>query len=179
MMVTISPNHGREPGRETMTDTDLFEQARSGGSYPKVEDLEGKLVLVRPSKTEEVDGKFGKQDRVTADVTVFEDDGSAETYSDMYLSQRGMVPSLKRALNGQAKPFILGRVAMVPVKDTKGLDGKPITDTETLKTALSEWARKGGRGEKPRFAWVFGPFEEGDADKARAFLASKDPFSVG
>jgi hypothetical protein len=42
----------------------------------------------------------------------------------MYLSQRGMVPSLKRALNGQAKPFILGRVAMVPVKDTKGLDGK-------------------------------------------------------
>jgi hypothetical protein len=162
-----------------MTDTDLFEQARSGGSYPKVEDLEGKLVLVRPSKTEKKDGKYGVQDRVTADVTVFDDDGSTETYSDMYLSQKGMVPALHRALNGQAKPFILGRVAMVPTKNTKDAKGEPITDTPALKKALEEWARKGGRGEKPPFAWIFGPFEEGDADKARAFLASKDPFSVG
>lgn len=164
-----------------MTDPniDLFEQARSGGNFPKVEDLEGKLVLVKPSKTERVNGKFGEQDRVTADVTVFDDDGNGETYPDMYLSQRGMVPSLHRALRGDAKPFILGRVAMVPVKDTKGLDGKPITETDALKKALEEWARKGGRGEKPRFAWIFGPFEDGDADKARAYLASKDPFSVG
>lgn len=155
-------------------DTDPFSSAGRGGNFPKVEELEGRLVLVRPVKSEKVNGKFGEQTRITADVHALDDEsGEWETYEDMYLSQKGMVPALEKKLRpGTTKPFILGRIQMVPVKDSKTITGKEIADTEELKDALAEWAKKGGRGEKPRFAWVFGEFTDADAAKAREFISA-------
>lgn len=156
-------------------ENDPFSAAGGSGSFPKVEELEGRLVLVRPSKVERVNGKFGEQDRVTADVHAYDDESKTwELYEDMYLSQRGMVPALTKKLKpGVTKPFVLGRVQMVPVKDSKSVSGKEITDTDELKDALAEWAKKGGRGEKPRFAWVFGEFSDADAAAARAYISAQ------
>lgn len=163
---------------ETITDTmDLFAAPTSGGAYPKMDELEGKLILCRPSKIETVTGYQGKgtQERATADVTVFEEDGTYETFDDMYLSQAGIVPSLRKALKPGNKPFVLGRVQMFPSKSTKE---KGIDTSEKLQTALSEWARKGGKGDKPQFAWGLAEFTEADAAHARAYLTSLDAFAA-
>jgi len=161
----------------TETTPDLFAAPTGGGAYPKMDELEGRLVLLNPSKIETVPGYQGKgtQERATADCTVFEDDGSFETYDDMYFSQAGIVPSLRKALKPGNKPFVLGRVQMFPSKSTKE---KGIDTPEKLQTALSEWARKGGKGDKPQFAWGLAEFSEQDAAHARAYLASLDAFAA-
>ena len=92
---------------------DIFGSARGGGgSFPKVEELNGKLVLLRPTFHEMVPkpasfgGKPGDmQPRLTADCTVFPDgDGEPETYNDMYFGQVGIVNAGKKELKPGGKP---------------------------------------------------------------------------
>lgn len=171
-----------------MASNDPFSGSVGGGSYPKVEELEGLLVLIRPTKLEQVPDRFSKatpkplKDRITADVIVFQEDGSTETFEDMYLSQAGLVPTCKKVLkaNNPNKPFALGRIGMGPSKDTaaKGIDTQ-----EKLKAAIAEWVSRGGKGDKPSFWWGLMPLTEEDANQARpvalALLAEGDPFAAG
>jgi hypothetical protein len=158
-------------------DTDLFDRP-SGSVYPKIDELEGQLVLVKPIRVETVPGYQGKgtTERITADVHVYDDEsGTWESYEDMYLSQLGLVPALKKKLKpGVAKPFVLGRITMAPSKPTRE---KGIDTPEALKKTLEEWARKGGKGDKPQFAWIFGEYTDADAVAARQYLATMDAFT--
>ena len=57
--------------------TDPFSGSTGAGSFPKVEDLEDLLVLIKPTKLELVPDRFSKavpkplKERITADVVVF------------------------------------------------------------------------------------------------------------
>lgn len=171
-----------------MSGNDPFSGSTGAGNFPKVEDLEGLLVLIRPTKLEQVPDRFSKavpkpmKDRITADVVVFLAEGGTETYEDMYLSQAGIVPTCKKTLrrNDPSKPFVLGRIGMGPTDDSK----KKGWDTqEKLKQAISEWVARGGKGDKPTFWWGLMPLTEEDANLARpvalALLSDNDPFAGG
>lgn len=163
-------------------DLDPFAQP-SSGSFPKVEDLDGKLLLIRPTEIETVRNRFDKDgskptiERATADVTVFEDDGTEETFSDMYLSQVVLLNACKSALKPGRKPMVLGRLVRVPTKET--ITSLKIDDTPEAYTAAREkWLKAGGKGTEPRGVWVLHPFDETDAARARAYLAKSDPFQT-
>lgn len=156
---------------------DLFSSGGGGGAFPKLADLEGKLVLLKPSLIEKAPaykkpGEF--VDRATVDCTVFEDDGSWETHEDMYFSQVGIVNACKRALKPGAKPFILGRVAMMPSKDSKDAG---IDTPEKLQTARAEWLKKGAKGDEPGYFWGFSDFTPKDVELAMKYLAETGPLA--
>jgi hypothetical protein len=163
---------------------DLFRQPTGGGNYPKLDDLEGCLLLLKPSKIETVPGYQGKgtQDRATADAWVFGpelDPEKVESYSDMYFSQAGIVPSCKQALKPGGLPFVLGVVAKFP---SKALKASGVDTTEKVNAAYADWLRKGGKGEKPQFAWGLAEFTDVQAAAARALIdrlqRDSDPFTA-
>ncbi len=107
-----------DPFASAGEDGDPFADAPNVSAYPKVDQLRGRLLLVKPTKLEEnllssfsKPGKPQYQDRVTADVYVV--DGSPEGFPgeaeflDMYFSQDRLVKQLKRNIDG---PMILGRL---------------------------------------------------------------------
>lgn len=167
---------------------DPFSQPRSG-NFPKVDELEGSLLLIRPSTVETVPNKFAADrpdapkfvERATADVVVFGPDG-IEEYSDMYLSQAVLLNACKQALKPGAKPFILGVLQKVATKDSR--EKLKIGETpEDYETAYAEWLRKGGKpSTQPRHVWILGQFSEDQAKQAREYIESKkrttDPFAA-
>lgn len=158
---------------------DLFGKG-GGGSFPKVEELDGKLVLLKPSVIESVPNpeKFGGgvKDRLTADCVVFEDDGSYEVYEDMYFSQKGLVNPGRKALKPGAKPFVLGRVRMFPTSELK----KTGIDTpEKLQQARADWLRKGGKGDEPRYGWGLDDYTAEEAAVAMKYVMDTSPMASG
>lgn len=159
----------------------------SSGNYPKMDELEGLLLLIRPVRVQTVPNNFKKKDtdpatveRATADVTVFGPEG-VEEYSDMYLSQGVLVNSCKQALKPGAKPFVLGRLLKVATKESR--EALKIGETpEDFAAAFDSWLKKGGKGTQPRHVWILGQFSDEDAAAARAYIESKtrasDPFAT-
>lgn len=164
-------------------DDDLFARP-SSGSFPKVDELEGNLLLIKPDRIETVRNRFDKDgskptvERATADVTVFSEDGTDETYNDMYLSQTVLLNACKSALKPGRKPMVLGRLVKVATKETAEKLKIDSSDPAAFATAREEWLRKGGKGVEPRHVWILQDFTDEDAARARAFLAKSDPFSV-
>lgn len=158
----------------------LFSSGGGGGNFPKLADLEGKLVLLKPTVIEKAPaykkpGEF--VDRATVDCTVFEADGTWETHEDMYFSQTAIVGACKRALKPGAKPFILGRVQMLPTKDMKN---QGIDTAEKLQKAREDWLKKGAKGDEPAYFWGFDDFTPADVELAMKFLSENGPLaSVG
>jgi hypothetical protein len=158
----------------------------STGNFPKLEDLEGVLLLLRPIKVEMVPNRFDKDgtkpltERATADTVVFGPDG-VEEYDDMYFSQAVLVKACNSGLKPGAKPFILGRLVKMPTNDTqKALKIEPTP--EAFAAARTAWLKGGGKGTEPKHAWVLLDFTDDDAQRVREYLASKqaaaDPFAV-
>lgn len=171
------------------TEADPFDQPNAGGQFPKLEDLEGKLVLIRPRLIQNVADRFHRpkageaqrmKDRATCDVTVFEEDGSHRTHRGMYISQAGILPQLQTILDdaNPNKPFILGVIGDHPNKESKD---KGILTREDLKAATAEWVRKGGKGDKPGYFWGLDQFTAEQAAVARpvalAMLNKTNPFA--
>lgn len=162
---------------------DPFARPRSG-SYPSVEDLEGKLLLIEPETVEVVPNKFAKgpEDRqtvkrATANVTVFgEADDDVEEYTSMYLSQTVLISACEGALKPGAKPMALGRLVKLATKDTR--EKLKIEDTpEAFAAAREKWLKGGGKGPEPKHVWVLQDFTDEDANRVRAYLTSKAPFA--
>jgi len=159
---------------------DLFAAASRGGAYPKADDLEGQLIMLTPSVIETVPDRFSKvqgatTERATADTVVFDEDGSYETYDDMYWSQVAVVGACRKALKPGNKPMVLGRLIKLPTKATR--EALKIETADELTAARAEWLKKGGKGTEPRGLWVLAEFSEQDAQYARAYLASRDAFA--
>lgn len=167
---------------ETDYADDLF-GAASGGKFPKVEDLEGKLLLIKPTEVKTVRNKFDKTgekptvERATADVTVFEEDGTHETHYDMFLSQTVLLNACISALKPGRKPMVLGRLQKVATKETQEKLKLDVTP-EAFAEARAEWLKKGGKGTEPRHVWILAEFSPADAMMARAYLATLDPFAT-
>jgi hypothetical protein len=162
---------------------DEFARPRSG-KFPKVEEMEGKLLLIKPEKIETVRNRFAKTpedkqtvERATADVVVFEDDGSYEEHLSMYLSQQVLLSACEEALKPGRKPMVLGRLEKVATKDTQEklkIEG----DAASFREAREKWLKGGGKGTEPRHVWVLSDFTDADAGHARAYLKKKDPFAA-
>lgn len=143
--------------------TDPFSDPTNVSAYPKVTDLRGHLVLLKPTKLEEgllsafsKPGKPQYQDRVTADVVVLDgplDDFEDDEFPDMFFSQARLVSQMKRSIGG----MVLARL------DTR------------------EPGTKAGEGNP----WGLNPPTDDDRKVARKYLADlekskaeEDPFAV-
>jgi hypothetical protein len=92
----------------------------------------------------------------------------------MYFSQIGIVNACKRALKPGAKPFILGRVQMMPSKDSKDAG---IDTPEKLQEARTAWLKKGAKGDEPGYFWGFGDFTPDDVALAMKYLSESGPLA--
>lgn len=157
---------------------DLFSVPVRGGGGAKLEDLEGRLVLFMPTEL----GRGPKYQspgetvpRITTDVVVFDDEkDDVEEFSDVYYSQATIVNVLKNALKPGNRPYVLGRIVKFPSKTSQA---QGIDTPEKLTAATEAWLKKGGKGDRPGFAWSVAEFSENDAAKARKFIASRDQFA--
>jgi hypothetical protein len=158
---------------------DLFGSMGGGGAFPKAEELEGKLLLLKPSIIE-MKPKYKKPDelapRATADTVVFEDDGSYEEYEDMFWSQTAITAACKRALKPGAKPYILGRLAKLPTTEMKK---KGVETAGELADLRADWLKKGAKGDEPGFFWGFEDFSDADKALAAKYVADKSPIGAG
>lgn len=168
---------------------DPFSDPNAGGVFPKLEDLENLLVLIRPKNIQMVADRFHKpgpgeqqrmKKRATTDVTVFGADGTHTTYRGMYISQVGLVGELERILDdaNPNRPFVLGVVGMLPNKAAKdnGIDTR-----EKLKAAIAAWVAKGGKGDKPGYFWGLDAATDAQKNLARpvalAMMEKNNPFA--
>jgi hypothetical protein len=157
---------------------DLFDRpVQRAGKYPKAEELEGSLLLIKPEKVELVPNRFAKSpsdaqhtERATATTVVLGPDGTEE-YPAMYWSQQVIV---------NAKPWVLGRLVKVAQKATREaleIDNTP----EAFAEARTKWLRGGGKGTEPKGVWVLADFDDADAARARDYIAgltkAQDPFA--
>lgn len=170
-----------------MSEDPFGQPVRRASKYPKAEDLEGSLLLIKPEKVELVPNRFAKAPtdaqftkRATADTVVLGPAGTEE-YPAMYWSQTVIVDACEEALKEGAKPWVLGRLVKVATKDTREaleIDNSP----EAYATARAAWLKKGGKGTEPRGVWILADYDEPDAQRARDYIASlnkaKDPFAA-
>jgi hypothetical protein len=170
-----------------MAADDLFTRGGSG-TYPKLEELEGKLIMLdcRDAKIESVQKpkRFGAkdgemQDRLSADCIVFEDDGSYEVHSDMFFSQVGLINPARKAMKStSSKPFVLGRVSKVPSGQTKELG---MDTVEKVYAGIEEWRDAVSKNKKgvpePKFAWGLVDFSDEDAMLAMKYINANSPFA--
>ena len=156
----------------------------SSGTYPKVEELENKLLLIKPSEVKTVPNKFAKgpddkqyTERATADVTVFEDDGTHETYNDMFLSQTVLLNACKGALKPGRKPMVVGRLEKVATKDSR--DKLKIGETAAdFAEAREKWLKGGGKGPEPKHVWILRDFDDADKATVVKYLSDQSPFAA-
>jgi hypothetical protein len=166
---------------------DLFDRpVQRAGKYPKAEELEGSLLLIKPEKVELVPNRFAKSpsdaqhtERATATTVVLGPDGTEE-YPAMYWSQQVIVNACTEALKPGAKPWVLGRLVKVAQKATREaleIDNTP----EAFAEARTKWLRGGGKGTEPKGVWVLADFDDADAARARDYIAgltkAQDPFA--
>jgi hypothetical protein len=167
-----------QPNGSSATATiDPFGQPPTGGGYPKVHELFDALVLITPIEVKLVKDNFKKDDpdakvkQLTADLVILDGPRAGEEYDSMWLNQQPIVKAGEKALR-HGIPSVLGRVHRYPTNDDKKA-GK-YTTREDIEAALASW-----RPGQPavRYAWALSPFDESDAQKARAYLAGKaSPF---
>ncbi len=148
----------------------------SARKFPKLDDLEGMLLILEPSKIESVQQSpqfgGGMRDRATTDVTVFGPDGT-EVFEDMYLSQDALVSACRQSLKHGGRPQ-LGRLTKVASKATR--DALNIGKTpEDYKAAWDAWyAKKGKGGPEPKFAWIMVEATEEDEAMAIAYWTDRN-----
>lgn len=142
-----------------------------GGSYPRVYELFGELVLIKPIKIETVPSKHNEGqmvDRLTADTVVLTGEFAGEEYDGMHWYQAPIAGAGKTAMK-QGVPAILGRVLRFPTAQDK--KSGTYSTKEDVEAALANW--KVGQ-PNIRFAWALEQFTEEDANIARAYIASKE-----
>lgn len=143
-------------------------------SYPGMDDLNGKLLVIQPTKLERVPDTFSKEagamkDRISADVTVIdvENPKKSETYTDMYISQGALVGQVKSLI--ATKGMLLGTLRRHRAKNTP--DGYNTPDE--VDKMISEWIAAGAPGAKPQFAWKLADFTETEKSVALEWYRSK------
>ena len=148
--------------------------------FPKMEALNGQLLVIQPTKLEKVPNRFGKegdmQDRVTADVTVIDPENpkASKTYSDMFLSQNALVGQIKGFI--PTKGMLLGRLRRHPAKgtpDSTPLTGKTVNDPDSVDLLMAEWLQQGAPGTKPQFSWKLADFTNTEKDVALEWFRAK------
>ena len=165
-----------DPKTPATTDDDPFGKP-TRSAFPKLDDLDHRLLLIKPTKLERsVPGKFGPQDRITADVVVLDDpDEGVREIDKMYLSQKGIVGMLEGCLKPGKKPFILGRLQRSASGDS--WKAKAEAHDEGIDGLIADFYKKGGKGEEPQWYWDLAEYTDEEAAKARRYLIENDSFA--
>jgi hypothetical protein len=159
-----------------MSTDDPFDTPAPGGSFPAVAQLKDRLVVIWPTKVENLPDKFnpGKnKDRITANVAFLDGDpidvridkegestplaepvAPGDVMKDFFLSQTKLVSQLKPRLGG----MVMGRLILLP---------KIQGSTNNRAYALDDNKARREAGDKDALA---------DFEKAKAFVASLNPF---
>lgn len=149
-------------------------------SFPTMEDLYGKLVVIQPTKLETgLPDPFNKdktRDRVTADLTVIDVESPAKsvTHKDMYVSQGSLIGQIKGLI--ETRGMLLGKVRRFPARnspDTTPLTGTTVNDPDSTDLLMAEWLQAGAKGNKPSFAWKLQDFTETEKSVALEWFRSK------
>ena len=144
---------------------DEFSQPAGGGSYVKLDDIPGELLLISPIEINEEPDRFNEgrtRDVMTADVIVLTGDNQGE-YNGMKLSQSTIVKTGKAALRkGQKR--VLGRLRRFPTSAYKKSSG-----TATWQE-IEEQLEDPKKARNVKFAWGLDQFSEADATLARQYL---------
>lgn len=162
-------------GTPSIDPSDPFSQPVGGGEYPKIVELFGELLMLRPSGIKKVPDNFNKTgpdvDQLVADTIVLSGQRAGEEYTDMWWNNAPIVKAARHAMNN-GSPAILGRLYRYPTNDDVKA-GKYKTRHD-IEVALANW-RPGT--PNVRFAWVLENFTPEDREIALAYLASKKPVS--
>lgn len=148
--------------------------------YPTFDELDGKLVVIQPTKHETgLPNPFDREktrDRVTADVTVIdvENPRKSVTHKDMFISQGALIGQIKGLVENRG--MLLGKVRKFPSKQTP--DETPLTKTtvltpDSVDLLLAEWLQAGAKGQKPSFAWKLQDFTNTEKDVALEWYKSR------
>ena len=159
--------HGDGSGTQAATPSQQFSQPSGGGVFPKLPEILGELVMLTPSKIEQVPGYEGQGivDRLTADTVVLTGPRRGE-YPDMWWGQKTIVKNGEKMLRQAAQTGgpvtpILGRVTRFPQKNA------PESTPAETEAALANW-----RPGQPqvKYAWGLSKFSDEDAAIATAWL---------
>lgn len=141
--------------------------------FPKLEDFEGRLLVIQPTKHETgLPDPFNKdktRDRITADVTVIDrtEPRNSETIKDMFISQGALVGQIKGFV--ETRGMLLGVLRKHRAKNTPEGYNTP----DEIDKLITDWVAAGARGNKPPFAWKLADFTDADKDAALAWYRSK------
>lgn len=165
---------------------DPFGQPATGGNFPKLADLLGCLLMLTPSKIEEVPDNFNKgqtTNRLTTTVLVCDgppldqyteagvappsEDSYAKwvgkSYPRMWINSSPIVKAAEVAMEENTKA-ILGRLWRFPVSDDK----EKYADRWELEQALLNW--RPGQSQI-RYAWSLERYTDEEATLAREVIA--------
>lgn len=142
--------------------------------FPTMDDLNGRLLVIQPSKLETgLPNPLGKpgdtRDRITADVTVIDTDSPEKsvTHRDMYLSQGSLIGQTKNLI--ETRGMLLGVLRRHRAKNTPEGFNTP----DEVDKMITDWVAGGARGSKPMFAWKLADFSEAEKASALTWYRSK------
>jgi hypothetical protein len=122
------------------------------GNFPKVGELLHKVLVMVPVEVTQTTKPNSNelQDRWSINTTVIHEDGTSETYDEMFWSQTGIANAAKKAF--REKRPILGTLHLFPVLNTKK---RYQTEEQLLQDEdVARWVSRGGTGLPPTpVAW--------------------------
>jgi hypothetical protein len=155
---------------------DPFLDPTRGGNFPKVGELLHKLLVMVPVEVTQTTKPNSNelQDRWSINTTVISEDGTAETYDEMFWSQTSIVKAAAKAF--REKRPMLGTLHLFPVLNTKK---KYQNETELLADEdIARWVNRGGTGLPPMpVAWALEAATPAQRELALAWWnANMNPF---
>lgn len=125
----------------------------SRGSFPKIGELIHKLLVMVPVEVTQTTKPNSNelQDRWSINTTVINEDGTHETYDEMFWSQTSIAAAAKKAF--REKRPMLGTLHLFPVLNSKK---KFANEDELLADEdVARWISRGGTGLPPTpVAWA-------------------------
>lgn len=173
-------------GGNTPSGNPFMQPPIGGAKFPKVEQLFGRLVIMRAHKIEVVvkNPKFAKEpgeteERATTDLVVLdgpplpepcEDEPLPALFERMWINQGSIVGALKGGMK-KGMP-ILGRVFRFPTKDSV----VKFPTRQSIEEGFVAWANAGFIGDKPLFSWRLEQYTEDELEVAMKWLGANPDF---
>jgi hypothetical protein len=148
--------------------TNPFINPTRGGNFPKPGELLHKLLIMAPTGVDKVPDRNDPsktRDRWSINTTVLEEDGSFETYEDMFWSQAPIARAASKAF--REKRPMLGTLHIFPVQNTLK---KYTTEPELLADeSIKFWLSRNEGLPPTAVAWALEPANPQELERAIAW----------
>lgn len=156
--------------------------------FPKIDQLFGRLVIMRPVKIEMspknpdyANFPGEEEEKATIDLVVLdgpalinsltnEEEPLPSVYEGMWVNQQSLVGQLKGGLR-KGQP-ILGRMYRFAQK--KVIEQYPTR--QSIEEGLAAWVARGGTGQKPPFTWKLEQYTTDELETAMKWLEANPSF---